>query len=606
MYLRSRSWKGHANAPERKPLQARGRGTAVAPPPAARGIHIMREAQYPLWLDRNQIGSEAITQMRASAERFAYRPLVSIITPVHDIEESWLRRCIDSVIVQAYDRWELCLVDDASMRPHVAAVLGEYAQRDPRIHTRRLERNSGIVAASGAALSMAEGEFVTFLDHDDELSPDALLEVVRALQGRRDLDLIYSDEDKLDENGRRVDPFFKPGWSPDLLLSMNYICHLAVIRRTLLEEIGGVRPGFDGSQDYDLLLRVTEHTERVLHIPKVLYHWRMVPGSVAGSRTAKPYALEAAKRALEEALVRRGVKGTVEMPTPGVYRVMYAIPDPRPRVSIIIPTRDRVDLLRPCIDSIETKSTYRDYEIIVVDNGSSERDSVRYLRELEARHRVIRHEAPFNWSEINNFAARQTEGELLLFMNNDIEVVNDDWLEALVEHAARSGVGAVGAKLLYPNSGRTIQHAGVVLGLGGVAGHAFKHLPEQDPGYCYLPHVVRNFSAVTGACLMVPRNAFEAVGGFEERLRVAFNDIDFCLRLRARGYLVVWTPFATLLHFESATRKALHPPEDEALMKARWATVLADDPYYNPNLTLDHEDYRLRVQGSVKNSYLIK
>ncbi len=554
---------------------------------------ITREAQYPLWLGQNELRPEGLVQLRAAAGQMGYRPLVSVITPVHNIDEAWLRRCVESVIEQTYDRWELCLVDDASTRPHVAKVLAEYAARDPRIRVRRLERNSGIVAASAAAMAMAKGEFVALLDHDDELSPDALREVVSALQDRRDLDLIYSDEDKLGEHGQRVEPFFKPDWSPDLLLSMNYICHLAVIRRSLMEEVGGFRPGFDGSQDYDLFLRLTERTDHVARIPKILYHWRKVPESAAAQRTAKPYALESGKRALEDALVRRGTQGSVETPVPGLYRVRHRIPEPRPRVSIIMPTRDRADLLRTCISSIEKRSSYHDYEIIVVDNGSSEPDALRYFEKIGSRHRVIPHDVPFNWSSINNFAARQARGDLLLFMNNDMEVVNDEWLEALVEQAVRPGVGAVGAKLLYPTD--TIQHAGVILGLGGVAGHAFKHLPDDDPGYFYLPHIVRNCSAVTGACMMVPRQVFELVGGFDESLRVAFNDIDFCVRVRQKGYRIIYTPYSVLYHHESASRGPSHPPGDEALMKLRWATVLADDPFYSPNLTRDFEDYRLAV-----------
>ena len=408
-----------------------------------------------------------------------------------------------------------------------------------------------------------------------------------------DLDLVYTDEDKLDERGSRVEPFFKPDWSPDLLLSMNYICHLAVVRRSLMESAGGFRSGFEGSQDYDLFLRLTERTQQIAHVPKVLYHWRKIQESAAARRTAKPYALESAKRALREALERRQVSAEVTMPTPGLYRVAYALPSPRPLVSIVMPTRDRAGLLRTCVSSIDERSTYRDYEIIIVDNGSTEPETIRYLEEIGSRHRVLRRDEPFNWSALNNWAAKQARGDLLLFMNNDMEVENSDWLEALVEHAVRPGVGAVGAKLIYPT--RTLQHAGVVLGLGGVAGHAFKNLPEADPGYCYLPHVIRNVSAVTGACMLVAREAYDAVGGFDESLRVAFNDIDFCLKLRQRGYRVVWTPYAVLLHYESASRGSLHPPEDEALMRHRWATVLPRDPYYNPNLTLDSEDYRLRV-----------
>lgn len=564
-----------------------GRGEATAGSRAVSG-----DESYQRWLDANVVSASRIEELRATAARFGFRPLISVITPVYDIDEAWLRRCIESVREQVYEHWELCLVDDASPRAHVARVLAEYAAADTRIRTRRLERNSGIVAASRAALEMASGDFVALLDHDDELSPDALYEVARELQGRRDLDVIYSDEDKLDEQGHRVEPFFKPDWSPDLFLSMNYLCHLTVARHSLVQEVGGFREGFDGSQDYDLLLRLTERTAGITRIPKVLYHWRKVPNSAAASRVAKPYALEAGRRAIESALERRGIAGRVTSPHPGTYRVAYDISDP-PLVSIIMPTRDRPEMLRTCIESIERKSTYRRYELLVVDNRSREPEALRYLEEVGRRHRVLRYEPDFNWSAINNVAAGQARGSLLLFMNNDMEVINGDWLEALVEHAQRPEVGAVGARLLYPD-GR-FQHAGVVTGLGGVAGHAFKYFPGDDRAYFHLPQVVRDTSAVTGACMMVRREEFERVGRFDERLRVAFNDVDFCLRLRAAGKLIVYTPYATLCHFESASRGPSHPPEDEALMRRRWAEVLANDPYYNPNLTLAREDYSLRI-----------
>jgi GT2 family glycosyltransferase len=550
------------------------------------------DEQYVAWLTRNGSSRADRLRMRSEALRLASRPLVSVLTPVYDIDEAWLRRCIESVQEQVYENWELCLVDDASTQPHVARVLAEYAASDRRIRVERLERNSGIVAASARALSMARGEFVALLDHDDELAPDALLEVVKLLGEHPELDLIYTDEDKLDATGRRVEPFFKPDWSPDLLLSINYVCHLSVYRRAVLDEVGGFRPGFDGSQDYDLVLRFTERTQRIGHIAKILYHWRKVPRSTAAVADAKPYAFESAQKALREALVRRGLQGEVTMSPPGMYTVRYAI-NSDPLVSIIIPTKDKAGILRTAIDSIERRSTWKNRELLVVDNGSAEPESLRYLRDLEGRHRVLPYAEPFNWSSINNFAAKHACGEYLLFLNNDIEVIAPDWIEAMLEHAQRPGVGAVGAKLLYPT--RTIQHAGVVVGVGGVANHAFRRLPAQDSGYFGLPMLIRNCSAVTGACMMVRAELFRELGGFDEGLRVAFNDIDFCLRLRARGLYVVYTPHALLYHHESATRGTLHPPEDERLMRERWPGAIERDPFYNPNLTQKYEDYRLRA-----------
>jgi GT2 family glycosyltransferase len=547
---------------------------------------------YGRWIEANTPSRRELTALRTRAAGLPSRPLVSILTPVYDIREEWLRACIESVRAQVYDRWELCLVDDASTRPHVWRVLQEYGALDPRIRVERSERNGGIVAASARCLALAQGQFVALLDHDDELAPEALFEVARAIGENPQLDVLYSDEDKLDTRGRREEPFFKPDWSPDLLLSYNYACHLSVIRRSLAVEVGGFRDGFDGSQDHDLLLRATERARSVGHVPKVLYHWRKVPGSTAAAHDAKPAAFEASRRAVEDALARRGIAGVATMPSPGVVRVRREIADP-PLVSIIVPTRDRSDLMRTLVDSLESKTAYRNWELVVIDNASSELESVAYLAELGRRHRVVRDESPFNWSAINNLGVRSAAGRVLLFLNNDIEVRDGEWLDALVEHAVRPEVGAVGAKLLYPNG--TIQHAGVVLGIGAVAGHAFKHFPGDSTGYFGQGAAIRNVSAVTGACLMVRRDAFDEVGGFDERLRVAFNDIDFCLKLRARGYLNIYTPYATLVHHESATRKALHPPADEALMLERWRDVLANDPFYSPHLTREHEDYSIRA-----------
>ncbi len=547
---------------------------------------------YESWLRRHAPAPAELARLRARVGALPARPLVSVLTPVHDVDEPWLCRCIDSVRAQLYDRWELCLVDDGSTRPHVARVLAAYAARDPRIRVERLDQNVGIGAASARALAMARGAYVAFLDHDDELTPDALARVVELLAERPELDLVYSDEDKLELDGRRVEPFFKPDWSPTLLLSMNYICHLSVLRRSVLLDAGGFRPGFDGSQDYDLFLRVTERTSRIAHIPRVLYHWRKVPGSAAAAVDAKSYAFDAAQNAIAEAVARRGGEARVVMTRPGLYSVRPAIKG-MPTVSIVMPTRDRPELLRAAVGSIEQRSSWPHRELLVVDNGTTDPTALALLDRLPPRARVLRHPGAFNWSAINNRAAREARGELLLFLNNDVEVIAGDWLEALIEQAQRPEVGVVGAKLLYPT--RTIQHAGVVLGIGGVANHGFKHLPAGDCGYFGLPLVIRDCSAVTGACMMVRRELFEELGGFDEALGVAFNDVDFCLRVRARGLAVIYTPHALLYHHESASRGDLHPPENEQLMRRRWGEALARDPFYNPNLTLSGVDYGLRL-----------
>lgn len=567
----------------------RGRGFLVRVPPTGLDLN----GQYRLWLEAHPVTPDLMEEAKAEIGRFTYRPLISIVTPVYNTDEPWLRRLIESVQAQLYPHWEFCLADDASTRGHVRRLLDEAAAADPRIKVRHLERNEGIVGASARALAMATGEFVGLLDHDDELSPDALYEVVKRLNREPDLDFLYSDEDKLEPDGRRVEPFFKPGWSPELLLAMNYITHFSVFRRSKLAESGGFRAGFDGSQDYDLILRFTERTDRIAHIPKVLYHWRKIPGSAASSTGAKPYAYEAARKALAEALARRGLDGTVEGDGPGRYRVRYRLRD-RPLVSIVIPTRDRRLLLEQCLSSLREKTDYAPYEVIVVDNDSRAADAIAYLEEIRDRALVLRCPGPFNFSAINNLGASRAAGRHLLFLNNDTQAVRPDWLTVMVEQAEQPGIGAVGAKLLYPD--RRIQHAGIVLGVRGFAAHAFKHQAGGRDTYYGFGETVRNCSAVTAACLLVPRGVFEEAGGFDERLPVAFNDVDLCLRIRQRGYRIVYTPKAELLHYESATRGGLHPQADEDLAWQRWGDLISrGDPYYNRNLTLSREDWSLHL-----------
>lgn len=554
-----------------------------------------RDAQYQVWLKQHVSSPRDLEGLKLAGTRFSYRPLISIVTPVYNTDPRWLRKAVDSVLAQIYPNWELCLANDASTTMPVKAILDDYAAKDPRIRVKHLSVNQGIAGASAEALSLATGEFVGLLDHDDELAPESLFEVVARLQDEPALDFIFSDEDKIASNDQLVEPFFKPGWNPSLLLSMNYIAHFSVFRRKLLLDVGGFRGGFDGSQDYDLILRVTERTSHIAHIPKVLYHWRKIHGSTASFNHAKPYADDKAKKALEEAVRRRAQEAEVETLWLGRYRVRYQLKS-QPLVSIIIPFRDKGHLLRQCIESIEGKSTYPNYEIILLDNDSSEPETHDYLRGLSARCRVYRYPFPFNFSAINNFGVGHARGSYLLFLNNDTQVIDNQWIEAMLEQAQSDEVGAVGAKLLYPD-GR-IQHAGVVLGIGGIAGHAFKYERQDSLGYFDLVHTVRNCSAVTAACILVSKEKFEQVEGFDERLKVAFNDVDLCLRLQRRGYRIVYTPFATLYHYESASRGSLHPPEDEKLMWDRWGELIRKgDPYYNQNLTRTHENWSLRLEG---------
>ncbi len=574
-------------------LALHGRGLRVRVPP--QGIDQDLNVQYSVWMEMHRPTDADLRAMARAAAALEYKPVISVLMPAYETERTLLRSAVESVRAQVYPHWELCVVNDASRKPHVRSMLDEFARKDARVRVEHLPRNEGIAGASSRALAMARGEFVALLDHDDELSPDALYEVARILNEDREIDLVYSDEDKIDVDGRRSDPFFKPDWSPDLLMSMNYITHLSVFRRTLVEDAGGFRRGYDGSQDYDLLLRATELTTKIAHVPRVLYHWRKIWSSAAMSSHAKPYAYDAGRRALDDALRRRGEAGSVESlaVAPGLHRVRRAL-RATPRVSIIIPTRDRRDLLEQALTSIEEKTDYPDYEIIVLDNDSSEPETLRYLETLGGRCQVYRCPGPFNFAAINNLGAARANGEYLVFLNNDIKVSRGEWLRAMLEHAQRPEVGAVGAKLLYPD-GR-IQHAGLVLGISGPANHAFKGQPGDLLGYRGLTDVVRNCSAVTGACMMVRRARFEEMGGFDPRFKVAYNDVDLCLRLRQRGYLIVSTPFAVLYHYESATRGTLHPPDEEALCWRLWGDVIKrGDPYYNPNLTRAREDWSLNL-----------
>ena len=535
-------------------------------------------------------------------EQLVYRPVISVLVPVYNTEERWLRKCIESVQNQFYPHWELCIADDCSPNPRVREILQEYARKDHRIKLIFRETNGHISEASNSALSLATGEFVALLDHDDELAPHALLENVLLLNQHPDADMIYSDEDKIDENGRRYDPFFKPDWSPDTFLSQMYTCHLGVYRTELVRKIGGFRKGFEGAQDYDLVLRLTEETERIYHIPKVLYHWRATPQSTASSATVKPYAQTAGLRALEEALLRRKVDGWVEQ-VDGVYRVHYVV-SKEPLVSIIIPTRDMAELLDRCLLSLFERTSYKNFEAIIIDNGSCKQETFdvfdKWVRAEPERVKVERIDIPFNYSRLNNMAVRHAKGDLLLFLNNDVEILSlDSWLTEMVGHAQRKEVGAVGAMLLYPDY--TIQHAGVIL-MGGVAGHSHKYFPMDAPGYFSRLRTICNYSAVTGACLMVKRELYDLVEGFDERLEVAFNDVDFCLKLLQRGLYNVWLPHVRLIHYESKSRGYEDTPEKQErfqreiqLMRERWRHVIGNDPFYSLHLSQDKEDFSLRV-----------
>ena len=522
--------------------------------------------------------------------------------PCYNPDPQFLRAAIASVQAQIYPRWQLCIADDASSSPLVRGVLESCQTQDPRIQVVFRPKNGHISAASNSALELVTGDWVALMDHDDLLPEDALLWVAECVRDHPDVRLIYTDEDKVDDQGRRSDPYFKPDWNLDLFRSHNMFSHLGVLRTDLMREVGGFRQGLEGAQDWDLVLRCSERVapEQIKHIPRVLYHWRIHEQSTANSIDAKPYATIAGERALNEHFQRLAVDAKAEYVGCG-YRTHFGLPSPPPLVSLIIPTRNAIGLVRQCIESIQARTDYPNWEIILVDNGSDDPAALAYFEELAAqpRIRVLRDDGPFNYSALNNQAVAIAHGEFVGLINNDIEVMSPGWLSEMVSLARQQGVGAVGARLWYPDM--TLQHGGVVIGLGGVAGHSHKRLPRGMHGYAQRAVLVQSFSAVTAACLVVRKSAYAQVGGLDAvNLKVAFNDVDFCLRLREAGYRNVWTPYAELIHHESATRGDDIAPEkrerfqrEVLYMKQRWPAVIAHDPAYNPNLTLDSEDFAL-------------
>jgi glycosyltransferase involved in cell wall biosynthesis len=563
-----------------------------------------RQIHYTEWICRyDTFSDEARTRLRQYSEAFVHKPLISVIMPTYNTDSRWLVEAIESVRKQLYPYWELCIADDASTDPQMRRILEQYAAQDSRIKVVFRAINGHISAASNSALEVCKGEYIALLDHDDLLAEHALFWVADAICRQPQVKLLYSDEDKIDFSGKRSDPYFKCDWNTDLFYSHNLVTHLGVYQTHLVRSIGGFRIGYEGAQDYDLVLRYIEHIEphEIVHIPRVLYHWRMHRGSTASGAGAKPYALGAGERAINEHLQRRRVAGHVEpLEQLRMYRVRYDLPRLLPMISLIILMRNCLEITRRCIMSILEKTTYRDYEILIVDNGSDDPKVLEYLRSLQCDHRirVIRDDRPFNFSALNNAAVKQTRGEMVALINNDIEVISSSWLTEMVSHAARPEVGAVGARLLFPND--TVQHAGVILGIRGVAGHAHKKLSRHTGGYFNRAVLIQSLCSVTAACLVIRKEVYVKVGGFNEDLKAAYNDIDFCLRVREAGYRNIYTPYAELYHHESATRgyddtmqKRLTFEMDGQYMKNRWGDLLLNDPAYNPNLTLEWEDFGL-------------
>jgi len=575
------------------------RKAANGPPPDERYLsECTPPDEYRRWIGKHEPDAAALMKQRA--HRFSRAPKVSVVVPVYNPPAGYLEAMIASVREQTYGHWELCLAD-ASTQPHVRPVL-EKAATDSRIKVAFLAENRGIVGNSNAAASLATGDYLALLDHDDTLAPFALHEVVAAINESPDADFLYSDEDKIDTHGDRVEPNFKPDWSPETLRSRNYVCHLTTLKKSLFDAVGGFRPGFDGSQDYDLVLRASERAKRIVHIPRVLYHWRMHAQSTAFVKGSKNYAFEAGKKAVAEHLTRLGIDASVhDGAVQGLYQVVYHLRT-QPLLSVVIPNKDQVRLLSRCVESL-AKSSYANYEVVIVENGSTLPETHAYYRELQKQPhaRVVEWTKPFNYAAVNNFAAAQAKGDLLLFLNNDTEAINPDWLEAMVTQAVQPGVGAVGAKLYYADD--TIQHAGIVVGMGGVAGHSHLFYPRQAAGYMQRLRITQNVAAVTGACLLMPRAVFAEVGGFDEGFVLAFNDVDLCLAVLKAGYRVVWTPDAELYHLESKTRGYEDTAEKQARFKReydlfhlKWSAFLkAGDPYYSPHFRLDRPDFALKA-----------
>ena len=559
------------------------------------------EIDYKEWLEKNMPARQELD--RQEKHKFKYAPKISILVPVYNTPETFLRQMIESVQKQTYGNWELCIANANPANEQVKVILKEYTANDARVKVTDVPENEGIAQNTNKALEIADGTFIGLLDHDDVLAENALYEVVKELNKAVDTDVIYTDEDKVSTAmDEYFSPNFKPDFNLDMLRSNNYFCHFFVAKKELIETVGGFRGEYNGAQDYDLFLRCIEKAERIAHIPKILYHWRVHQESTADNPLSKMYAYDAGQKAIEQHLKRCGVTAEVsKTENLGFYRVKYQ-QEGSPLVSILIPNKDQKDTLDQCLKSIEARTDYENYEIIIIENNSTEQETFEYYKQIKnPKIRVIEWKDEFNYSAINNFGVRHAKGEYLLFLNNDIEVINSDWLGEMLSNCQREEVGAVGAKLYYPDN--TVQHAGVIVGIGGVAGSVFVGLKRGYTGYMHRASIQQNLSAVTAACMMVKKSVFEEVGGFEEELKVAFNDIDFCLKIREKGHLIVYDPYVELYHYESKTRGAEDTTEkirrfqsEIEYMRSHWSSILKNgDPAYNPNLSLKKWDYSLRV-----------
>ena len=559
---------------------------------------------YPGFYDFDYARWRRQRAVSTNADINAFTPRISIIVPVYNVDEKWLLETLQSVFKQSYQNWQLCLINDGSALPHVREILDRYPANDKRVVVRHNEKNLGISHSSNIGLEMADGEFIALLDHDDLLAVDALREIVAAINAHPQADFFYSDEDKVDSHGQFSTPFFKPGFSPELLTCQNYIGHLVVIRHSLISRLGGFREKFDGAQDYDLVLRATAAARQVIHIPKVLYHWRQIAGSTALIYGEKEYAWHAGQLALEDFHRARESAVTVQKgKVPGTYRTRYVITE-NPAVSVIVPFRDRPDLLDQCLTSVVGQTGWKNLEIIGIDNRSKDPATSALKTKWQAedsRVQFFDYDHDFNYSAICNFGAGKAGGDYIVLLNNDVEITTEHWVESLLQYARNEAIGAVGAVLHYPD--KRIQHAGIVVGIGGSAGHPFKTFPDDSIGYFARLTLTSNVSAVTGALLMVSKSKYLQVGGLDETsFAVALNDVDFCLKLSAAGYRNIVTASCCGIHDESASRGTeysgtrLQRYEKEVRrFRDKWTSLFEQgDPYYNSNLTLESEDYTLR------------
>jgi len=558
---------------------------------------------YDQWIQLyDTLNEDKIGRLMQRINALQKKPLISIVMPVYNPDLQWLKYAIQSIQDQIYPNWQLCIADDASNNPEAHTYLKHLAHEDPRIHVDFRASNGHISAATNTAIESASGDYIAFMDQDDALSQDALFWIANTINQTPNAALIYSDEDKINSRNERYDHYFKPDWNYDLLLSQNYLCHLSVYKNELISKLGGLRIGYEGAQDHDLALRAIEiiDSNQIAHIPRILYHWRSHAKSTALHSFTKPYAIKAGIKSIEDHLSRTNVSGHVEAEKEGHYRIHYSLPDAPPSVSIVIPTRNHLALLKKCIDSLLAKTDYPNFWVHIIDNNSNDEDCLHYLEEIKNHPRVSvsKDRRGFNFSALNNRAIQNIKEDFVVLMNNDIEVITPDWLSEMVSIGMQPGVGAVGARLWFPNN--TLQHGGVVL-IGGVAGHAHKYFPKDHPGYAKRAMMQQSFSAVTAAALLIKRSIYEEVGGLDEdHLAVAFNDVDFCLRLLENGYRNVWTPYAEFYHHESVSRGSDLTPEKQErfareveYMQERWGELLQNDPAYNPNLTASREDFSL-------------